>query len=98
METNLSLAFSLIFIGFYGATSFQKNLIGFLLSIEVLLLGISLLFISFSLIHNDHMGQIISILILVLAGAESVLGLTILLVCNRIASNVNYNSFNMLKG
>merc|ERR1712086_782131 len=82
METNLSLAF----LGFCGATYFQQNLIGFLLSVEILLLGISLLFISFSLMHKDHTGQIVSIVILVLAGAESAIGLTILLVCNRVAA------------
>jgi len=97
-EINFSLAFSLIFIGFSGATWNQKNIVKFLLSIELLLLGISLLFISFSLLHGDHKGQIMALLILVLAGAESTLGLSILIISNRLFSSIDFNSFQTLKG
>jgi NADH-quinone oxidoreductase subunit K len=97
-EYSCTLAFTLIFIGFFGIAINQIDIVKLLLSIEIFLLGISFLFINFSLFYLDPKGQIIALLILVLAGAESALGLSILLICNRLFGAINFLEFISLKG
>ncbi len=92
------LAIFLIFSGFLGLVFNQKNLLFTLLSIELMLLGVSYFFISLSLFNVNPKGEILSLLLLSLAGAESSLGLSILLVCNRLFGNIHLNSFKYLKG
>lgn len=77
-EANFILSLLLILIGFYGMAFNKKNIIIVLLCIELILLGISFLFISFSLGNADPRGQVIALLMLPLAGAESVIGLSII--------------------
>jgi len=55
------------------------HIIAILISFELFLLSISLNFIVFSLYHNDIMGQEIALLLLSVIGAESAIGLAILL-------------------
>ena len=57
---------------------FQFNLIYILLSLELLLLGISLLFISYALSFDDLYGIITALFILTIGAAESAIGLSIL--------------------
>ena len=86
---------SLIFIiGMLGIAFNRKNLIILLMSIELMLLGISLNFVAFSIFMEDPMGQLYAMLILTLAAAESAIGLAILVVYYRIRHTISLNSIN----
>lgn len=57
----------------------QNNIITLLISIEILLLIITLKFIYIGYIYNDIIPTILGIFIIILAGAESAIGLSILI-------------------
>lgn len=69
----------LCLVGILGFSFSHKNLITILIALEILLLGISFLFIIFSLFWDDLAGQVIALCILAVAGAESAIGLALLL-------------------
>ena len=54
------------------------NLIYILLSLELFLLGVSLLFISYALYFDDLYGVITALFILTIGAAESAIGLSII--------------------
>jgi NADH:ubiquinone oxidoreductase subunit K len=76
----------------------KKNLIFTLLSIELMLLGLSYFFISLSIFKMNPKGKFLALVFLALAGAEGSLGLSLLLISNRLFGNIHLNSFKYLKG
>jgi NADH-ubiquinone oxidoreductase chain 4L len=68
----------LFLIGILGFVFNRKNIILMLISIEIMLLAITLLILVSSLNMDDILGQTIGIYIIVIAGAESAIGLAIL--------------------
>jgi NADH-quinone oxidoreductase subunit K len=76
----------------------RKNLILIIICIELMLLSINFNFIIFSVYLNDIFGQIITIFILTLAGAEASIGLAILIIFYRIRGIISINFLNILKG
>lgn len=76
------LTFSLLLfvIGLWGMILNRKNVITILMALEVLLLSANVNFIIFSVYLDDIRGQIFSLLILVIAAAESAIGLAILVI------------------
>ena len=56
-----------------------RNLILLVISLEIFLLGISLILIHFSFILDDKTGTLISLILLPLAGAESAIALSLLI-------------------
>lgn len=57
----------------------NKNQIYIQIALEIQLLGIGLLFLQLSFILDDLLGSLMTIYILPLAGAESALGLSLLI-------------------
>jgi NADH-ubiquinone oxidoreductase chain 4L len=51
-----------------------------LISIEIMLVSITLIFLINGIAYNDNFAQIIALFIIALAGAESAIGLSILVV------------------
>jgi NADH:ubiquinone oxidoreductase subunit K len=88
----------LFLIGLWGLILNRKNLILIIMSIEILLLAVNFLFIYFSMNLDDFLGQIISLLILTVAAAESAIGLAILVIYYRINGNILITELNNLKG
>jgi NADH-quinone oxidoreductase subunit K len=76
----------------------RKNLILILISIELLLLSVSLNFIFFSKYLDDILGQITALIILSVAGSESALGLALLVSFYRLRSDISLDLINNLKG
>jgi NADH-ubiquinone oxidoreductase chain 4L len=64
----------LFLIGILGFVFNRKNIILMLISIEIMLLAITLLILVSSLNMDDILGQTIGIYIIVIAGAESAIG------------------------
>lgn len=90
---------TLIFIiGLLGIAFNRKNLIVLLMSIELMLLGVSLNFVAFSIFMEDPHGQLYAMLILTLAAAESAIGLAILVVYYRIRKTISLDSIKYLRG
>lgn len=68
------------------------------MSIEIMLLSININFVAFSALLNDIVGQIFSIFILTIAGAEAAIGLAILVVYFNNRKNISIEGASQLKG
>jgi NADH-ubiquinone oxidoreductase chain 4L len=84
------LSIFLFIIGILGFILNRKNIILMIISIEIMLLAITLLILINSFGFNDNSGQIFSIYIISLAGAESVIGLSILVAYYRLIFSPDY--------
>jgi NADH-quinone oxidoreductase subunit K len=67
-------------------------------SIELMYLGITICFIIVSISTSSPNGQIYAILLLILAAAESAIGLGILIVLYRFGSSIDFQDYQELKG
>ena len=76
----------------------RKNVIVWLMAIELMLLAVNLNFIAFSHYLNDLAGQVFVFFILTVAAAESAIGLAILVVLFRNLRTINVDDMNSLKG
>jgi NADH-quinone oxidoreductase subunit K len=88
----------LILFSIWGIIHNRKNIIKILMSIEIMLLGINVFFIYISLIHNNHYGQIFFIFILTIAGAETAIGLALLIILYRIRKGIAIDYLTLMKG
>ncbi len=66
--------------------------------IELMYLGITICFIITSISTTDPKGQIYALLLLILAAAESAIGLGILIVLYRFGSSIEFQNYQELKG
>jgi NADH-ubiquinone oxidoreductase chain 4L len=78
----------LFLIGVLGFALNKKNIILMLISIEIMLLAITLIILVNSLIFEDIFGQIFSVYIIVVAAAESAIGLGILVAFYRLRGSI----------
>ena len=74
----MNLSLILFTIGILGFVLNRKNIILMLISIEIMLLAITFLILVSSLSFDDILGQTYAIYIIAIAGAESAIGLGIL--------------------
>ena len=94
----MNLTLILFLIGTLGFVLNRKNIILMLISIEIMLLAITFLILVSSLSFDDVLGQTFAIYIIAIAGAESAIGLGILVAFYRLASyytfagNILYSS------
>jgi NADH-ubiquinone oxidoreductase chain 4L len=84
----MTLSFVLFLIGVLGFVLNRKNLILMLISIEIMLLSITLILLISSLNFNDIMGQTYGIYVISIAGAESAIGLGILVAYYRLRGTI----------
>ena len=96
--TFVFISLVLLFFGILGIFMTRKNIIIILISIELMLLAVNFNFIIFSVLLQDMFGQIFSLFILTLAGAEASIGLAILIIFYRIRGIITVNFVNSLKG
>jgi len=85
-------------IGFAGVALNRKNILLIIICIELILLAINFMFLVSSFYLDDLLGQIYAIFILVVAAAESSIGLAIFITFYRIKGTITINSINLLKG
>ncbi len=74
----LSIAIVLFHLGMLGLVLNRGNILKTIMSLEILLLSVNLIFITFSLYLDDIVGNIFVLFILVLSATESSIGLSIL--------------------
>ena len=94
----LSLGAVLFALSVVGIFLNRKNLIVLLMAIELMLLAVNLNFVAFSHYLNDLSGQLFVFFILVVAAAESGIGLAILVVLFRNLSSIDVDDLDSLKG
>jgi NADH-ubiquinone oxidoreductase chain 4L len=85
----MSLTIILFLIGILGFVLNKKNIILLLISIEILLLSVTFLILLSALGFDDILGQTFSVYIISIAGAESAIGLGILVAFYRLRGNIN---------
>jgi len=79
----------LFLVGILGFVLNRKNIIMMLISIEIMLLSITFLILVNSLNIDDIIGQTYAIYIIVIAGAESAIGLAILVAFYRLRGSIS---------
>jgi NADH:ubiquinone oxidoreductase subunit K len=97
LELNF-IAIMLFVLGLLGIIFNRTNLILVLMSIEIILLAVSINLLIFSFLLNSVLGQIFSIFILTVAAAESAIGLSIMVAFYKIKGSISIRSLNLLKG
>jgi NADH-ubiquinone oxidoreductase chain 4L len=83
------IGFSVFLIGVLGFVLNRKNIILMLISIEIMLLSITFIILINSLLFEDILGQVFAIYIIVVAAAESAIGLGILVAFYRLRGSIS---------
>ena len=84
----MNLSLILFLIGVLGFVLNRKNIILMLISIEIMLLAITFLILISSFHFDDILGQIYATYIIAIAGAESAIGLGILVAFYRLRGSI----------
>lgn len=85
----MKLCLILYIIGVLGFVLNRKNIILMLISIEIMLLSVTVLILISSVCFDDILGQTLSIYIIAIAGAESAIGLGILVAFYRLRGSIS---------
>ena len=83
-KITMNISLTLFLIGILGFILNRKNIILMIIAIEIMLLAVTLLVLIMSYAFDDSIGQTFSIYIISVAGAESVIGLSILVAYYRL--------------
>jgi len=92
----MTLSAILFFIGVFGVL-FRRNLIVVFMSIELMLNGVNLSFVTFARYTNNMDGHVIAFFVMALAAAEAAIGLAILVMLFRNRSTVQADDLNLLR-
>ena len=85
----MNLSLLLFLIGILGFIINRKNIILMIISIEIMLLSVTLLILINSFSFDDNIGQTFSLYIIAIAAAESVIGLSILVAYYRLRGTIS---------
>lgn len=85
-------------LGVFGIFLNRRNVIIILMSIELILLSVTVNLVTFSSYLQDLTGQVFSMFILTVAAAEAAIGLAILVVFFRNKSSIAVEDISTLKG
>ena len=85
----MNITLILFLIGILGFVLNRKNIILMLISIEIMLLAVTFIILLNSLLFEDIVGQVFAIYIIVIAAAESAIGLGILVAFYRLRGNIS---------
>lgn len=97
IEYYLFSVLSLFLQGSFGMFYPQYHLIISLLSLELMLLSISINFVVFSILIDDLAGQIYALFILAIAAAETAIGLAILVSFYRLRGGISIELISIIK-
>ena len=94
----LVLSAMLFTLGVFGIFLNRRNVIIILMSIELMLLSVTINMVTFSAQLQDLTGQVFSMFILTVAAAEAAIGLAILVAFFRNKSSIAVEDISALKG
>jgi NADH-quinone oxidoreductase subunit K len=92
------LCLIIFIIGVFGIFITRRNIIVIIMSIELILLSVNLLFIFFSIYLDDISGQLFSLYILTIAAAESAIGLALIVIYYRLRGIISVDYISSIKG
>lgn len=92
------VAFLILLIGLFGAIFSKNNMLYLLLSLELLLLASSIIFVMSSCFLHDIRGQVFNLFLLTIAASESIIGLTLLVIYYKLRGLTSINMLVLLKG
>jgi NADH:ubiquinone oxidoreductase subunit K len=95
---SLMLFFLLFFIGLTGIIFNYRNYLVTMLCIEIMYLGITVCFLIVGVSTADPKGQIYALILLIIAAAESAVGLGLLVVLYRFGRSIDFQDYQELKG
>jgi NADH-quinone oxidoreductase subunit K len=83
-----------------GATTVlvRRNAIMVFLGVELMLNAANLAFVTFARVHGDLSGQVMAFFVMVVAAAEVVIGLAIIVAIFRTRRSASVDDVNLLKG
>lgn len=84
----------LYIIGLYGIIKNRKNIIIMLISIEIILISTTYILLTSNYMSDDILTELYSIYIISIAGAESALGLGIIVSYYNIHGNIIIKDYN----
>ncbi len=90
------LAVILFVIGAIGVLV-RRNAILVFMSVELMLIACNLAFVSFARLHGNLDGQVVAFFVMVVAAAEVVVGLAILMSIYRARRSASVDDANLLK-
>ncbi len=96
LNAYLVVAVALFVMGFAGVV-LRRNLLIALMSLELMLNGVNLAFVTFSRSWGDVAGQVAAFFIIVLAAAEAAVGLAIVILIFRRRGTVMSTEITQLK-
>jgi NADH-quinone oxidoreductase subunit K len=88
----LNFSFILFSVGLVGILLNKKNFLTLILCIEMTFFSISLNFVFFSVYLHNNLGQIMCLLVVTAAAAETAIGLSLLVIACRLGNEVSYDS------
>ena len=92
----VALAVILFVIGGVGVL-IRRNAIIIFMCVELMLNAVNLAFVAFSRMHGNLDGQVIAFFVMVVAAAEVVVGLAIILAIFRTRKSASVDDVNLLK-
>jgi len=87
----LNTGLILVFLGACGVLVNKRNILISVIAIELMFYGLNFYLISLSIFLDDILGEILSLMVLTLAAAESALALALIMSYFRIYSNILIN-------
>lgn len=88
----------LLMLGVFGIFLNRKNVIIILMSIELILLSVTLNLVAFSAALGDLTGQVMAMFVLTVAAAEAAIGLAIVVIYFRNRGSIQVEDVNLMKG
>jgi len=88
----------LLVLGVFGIFLNRKNVIIILMSIELILLSVTLNLVAFSAALGDMAGQVLAMFVLTVAAAEAAIGLAIVVIYFRNRGSIQVEDVNLMKG
>lgn len=96
--TIIFIPFTMFLIGLIGIFLNRKNILLIIICVELVLLAVNFTFLISSFALDDALGQIFAIFVLVVAAAESSIGLAILVTYYRVRGSIAIENASLLKG
>ena len=84
----LNTGLIIVFLGACGVLVNKRNILISVISIELMFYGLNFYLISLSIFLDDILGEILSLMVLTLAAAESALALALIMAYFRIYENI----------
>ena len=92
----LLISFALFSIGIVGVL-IRRNALVILMCVELMLNASNLAFVTFARVHGNLDGQVIAFFVMVVAAAEVVVGLAIIMAIFRTRRSASVDEANLLK-